>query len=411
MEYGNLFRPIKIGPIEIKNRIGMAPMNLFFSNPDGSASEQQMAYYAARAKGGVGLIVTEAIRTSMEGVNRTYYANLRLFDVNWMNRISEVFETIHCFGAKVFAQINIGPGPQGTTARGFETYAASAVGYELTEENIPKTLLPKIEKGEGRIYVHFKGEIPRPMTIEEIRRDTEDCVKSCKMAVVAGVDGIEIHAAHGYLLHSFLSPRFNKRTDQYGGSLENRMRFLLEVMEKVREGIGPKIALGVRAVADEHVPGGLVPDEMKLVAAELEKLGYDFYHICSGSYEAMRWMNCEKDGLWDPETKVIKGAVKKMPILGAACHSPELADKAIGDGTYDMILHGRPMMADPEWANKVKEGREKEIVKCIRDLECTARLYSGMPVRCSQNPNLGRERYMPEYWRPAVKKGYRRPID
>ncbi|MFC1867080.1 hypothetical protein ACFL0H_02985 [Thermodesulfobacteriota bacterium] len=409
MEYENLFKPIKIGPCEIKNRIGMAPMNLFFSEPDGSVGEQQMAYYGARAKGGVGLIVTEAIRTSMEGVNRTFYGNLRLFDVNQQNKMSELFETIHCFGAKVFAQINMGPGPQGSSARGYQTYAASAVGYELTKDNIPKTLLPRIEKGQ--LYVHYKGEVPRPMTIEEIHRDTEDCVKSCKMAAVAGVDGIEIHAAHGYLLHSFLSPRFNKRTDEYGGSLENRMRFMLEVMEKVRESVGPKIALGVRAVADEHVPGGLTPDEMKLVAAELEKLGYDFFHIASGSYEAMRWMNCEKDGLWDDETKVIKSAVKEMPILGAACHSPELADKALGEGTYDMILHGRPLISDPEWANKVKEGREKEIVKCARDLECTGRLFSGLPVRCSQNPNLGRERYMPEYWRPAVRKGYRRAID
>jgi len=99
MKYENLFKPIKIGPCEIKNRIGMAPMNLFFSEPDGSVSEQQMAYYGARAKGGVGLIVTEAIRTSMEGVNRTFYANLRLFDVNWQNKMSELFETIHCFVA------------------------------------------------------------------------------------------------------------------------------------------------------------------------------------------------------------------------------------------------------------------------------------------------------------------------
>ena len=409
MKYENLFKPIKIGPIEIKNRIGMAPMNLFFSNPDGSVSEQQMAYYGARAKGGVGLIVTEAIRPSMEGVNRTFYANLRLFDVNWQNKMSELFETIHCFGAKVFAQINIGPGPQGSSARGFQPYAASAVGYELQKENITKALLPRIEKEQ--VYIHLKGEVPREMTIEEIRRDTEDCVKSCKMAVVAGADGIQIHAAHGYLLHSFLSPRFNKRTDQYGGSLENRMRFLLEVMQQARGAIGPKIALGVRAVSDEHQPGGLSSEEMKIVVAELEKAGCDFFHVSSGSYESMKWMNCASDGMWDAETKVLKDSVKQMPVLGTGCHHPELADKAIGDGVYDMILHGRPLIADPEWANKVKEGREGEIVKCLRDMECSVRLFSGLPSRCSQNPNLGRERYMPEYWRPAVKKGYRRAID
>jgi dimethylglycine catabolism A len=409
MKYENLFKPIKIGPVEIKNRIGMAPMNLFFSEPDGSVSEQQIAYYAARAKGGVGLIVTEAIRPSMEGVNRTFYANLRLFDVNHQNRMSELFETIHCFGAKVFAQINIGPGPQGSSARGFQPYAASAVAYELKKENITEVLLPRIEKGQ--IYIHFNGEVPREMTLEEIRRDIEDCAKSCKMAVTAGADGIQIHAAHGYLLHSFLSARFNKRTDRYGGTLENRMRFLLEVMEKAREAAGPKVALGVRAVSHEHQPDGLVPDEVKMIVSELEKVGCDFFHVSSGSYESMRWMNCASDGMWDGETRALRSSIKSMPILGTGCHNPELADKAIGDGVYDMILHGRPLMADPDWANKAKEERTKDIVKCLRDMECTARLFSGMPARCPQNPNLGRERYIPEYWRPAVKRGYRRPID
>jgi 2,4-dienoyl-CoA reductase-like NADH-dependent reductase (Old Yellow Enzyme family) len=409
MKYENLFKPIKIGPIEIKNRVGMAPMNVFFCEPDGSVSEQQMAYYAARAKGGVGLIVTEAVRINMEGVESTFYANLRLFDVNWQNKMSELFETIHCFGAKVFIQSNGGSGPQGSSARGSQPYAASAIAYEIEKENLPKVTISRLDKGQ--LYFHYKGEIPRPMTIEEIRKHTEDWAKSCKMAVVAGADGVQIHAAHGYLLHSFLSPRFNKRTDMYGGSLKNRMRFLLEVVEKVRDAIGPKVALGVRATADEHMPDGLTPDEMKVVVAELEKVGCDFFHVSSGSYENWKYMSPEKDGMWAEESKALKEAVKEMPILSGACHEPEAADRMIGEGTCDMILHGRPLLADPEWANKVKDGREGEIVKCIRDLECSARLQQGLPSRCPQNPNLGRERYMPEYWRPAVKKGYRRAID
>ena len=143
MKYENLFKPIKIGPVEIKNRIGMAPMNLFYSEPDGSVSEQQMAYYAARAKGGVGLIVTEAIRTSIEGVNRTFYANLRLFDVNWQNKMSELFETIHCFGAKVFAQINIGPGPQGFICQRIPNLCSFSCWLRAYEGEYPKDTFAK----------------------------------------------------------------------------------------------------------------------------------------------------------------------------------------------------------------------------------------------------------------------------
>ena len=409
MKYQNLFKPIKLGPIEIKNRIGLAPMNLYFSSIDGSASEQQMAYYAARAKGGCGLLVTEGIRTSMEGVNRTYYANLRLCEVDWQKQLSELFETVHCFGAKIFVQSNAGQGPSGSSARGFQPYAASAIAFELQKENLPKAMIPRIERGD--VYLRYKGDIPRPMTIEEIHRDTEDWVKSCKMAAVAGADGIEIHAAHGYLLHSFLSPRFNKRIDMYGGSLKNRMRFLLEVVEKVREAIGPKIALGVRASSDEHQPDGLTLDEMKVVVRELEKAGCDFFHLSCGTNESMKYTFSDEDGSWLSDAKALKGAVEKMPILISACHDPELANRAIGEGVCDMILHGRPLLADPEWANKVEAGKEGEIVKCIRDIICITRLFQGLPSRCTQNPNLGRERYMPEYWRPAVKKGYQRAID
>ena len=122
-------------------------------------------------------------------------------------------------------------------------------------------------------------------------------------------------------------------------------------------------------------------------------------------------MNPDKDGLWDAETKAAQSLTKNMCILGGGCHDAALADKAISDGIYDVICEGRSMLADPEWPNKVKEDRESDIVKCIRDMECTARLYAGLPVRCTQNENLGRERYMPEYWRPAIRKGYRRPIE
>ena len=403
MSYGSLFQPIKIGSVEIKNRIGMAPMNLNFTR-EGYISEQHMAYFAARAKGGTGLIMTEAIRTSEEGTNRTYYDNPHLWKPAHQKGLTELAETVHYFGARIFVQMNIGPGPQGSSKKmGLQPIAASPVAYEVPRENVPRQFLPFIDRGE--IYMSFKGELPREMTVDEIHAETEQFAKSAKMAMVTGVDGIEIHACHGYLLHSFLSPRFNKRTDMYGGSLENRMRFLLEVVRATRQILGDKAVIGVRTSSDEHMPGGLTSDEVKQIVIELEKEGMDFFHLSGGSYEAMQYFFPEEDGTELEDAKKFKSAVK-IPILVSSVHDPDMADKAIRDGMCDMILHGRPLIADPEWANKVREGRVNEIVKCKRDLICLMRLFQGLPSRCTVNPDMGRERYMPEYWHGPTKMSH-----
>lgn len=403
MSYESLFQPIKIGRVEIKNRIGMAPLNINFTR-EGYISEQHMAYFAARAKGGTGLIMTEAIRTSEEGTNRTFYDNPHMWKAAHQKGLSELAETVHYFGAKIFAQMNIGPGPQGSSKKtGLQPRAASAIAFAVPKENVPKAMLSFIEKGE--VYISFKGELPREMTVDEIHAETEQFAKSAKMAMVTGVDGIEIHAAHGYLLHSFLSPRFNQRTDMYGGSLKNRMRFLLEVVRATKQSVGDKAAIGVRTSSDEHMPGGLAVDEVKIIVKELEKEGMDFYHLSGGSYEAMKYLFPDEDSTELEDAKTLKSAVN-IPILVSSVHDPELADKAIREGMCDMIVHGRPLIADPEWANKVKEGRVDEIAKCKRDLLCLMRLFQGLPGRCNVNPDFGREKYMPEYWRGPTKMSY-----
>ncbi len=398
--YENLFKPIKLGRLEIKNRIGLAPMNMNFTR-EGYISEQHMAYFAARAKGGAGLIMTEAIRTSIEGTNRTYYDNPHMWHPSHQKNLSELAETVHYFGARIIAQMNIGPGPQGSSKKmGLQPIAASPVAYEVPKENVPKAFLSILERGE--VYMSFKGEVPREMTKEEIHKETEQYAKSAKMAMVTGIDGIEIHACHGYLLHSFLSPRFNKRTDEYGGSLENRMRFLMEVVQATRQTLGAKAVIGVRTSSDEHMPNGLTSDEVKIIVQKLEQAGMDFYHLSGGSYEAMHYFFPDEDGTELADARKFKSAVR-MPIMVSSIHDPAVADTAIADGSCDMLLSGRPLVADPEWPNKVKEGRVSEIVKCKRDLICLMRLFQGLPSRCSVNPDFGRERYMPEYWRGPTK--------
>ena len=131
----------------------------------------------------------------------------------------------------------------------------------------------------------------------------------------------------------------------------------------------------------------------------------DFFHLSGGSYEAMQYFFPEEDGTELEDAKKFKSAVK-IPILVSSIHDPDMADKAIRDGMCDMILHGRPLIADPEWANKVREGRVNEIVKCKRDLICLMRLFQGLPSRCTVNPDMGRERYMPEYWHGPTKMSH-----
>jgi len=403
MSYESLFQPIKIGHVEIKNRIAMAPMNINF-NREGYISEQHMAYFAARAKGGTGLIITEAIRSSEDGFNRTFYDNPCLWKPAHQKPLTELAETVHYFGAKLFIQMNIGPGPQGSSKKmGLQPRAASAGSYTIPEENLPKAMVPMLRKGE--VYISYQSEPYREMTVDEIHAETEQFAKSCKMAFVSGVDGVEIHAAHGYLIHSFLSPRYNKRTDQYGGSLENRMRFLIEIIQAIRQLVGDKPVIGVRTSSDEHMPDGLTVDDVKAIIKECEKEGLNFYHLSGGSYEAMQYLFPDEDGTELEDAKALK-SVLNIPILVSSVHDPDMADRAIREGTCDIIAHGRPLIADPEWANKVKEGRANEIVKCKRDLICLMRLFQGLTGRCTVNPNFGREKYMPEYWRGPTKMSH-----
>ena len=400
MAYESLFKPIKIKGVEIPNRFGMAPMNINFTR-EGYISEQHMAYFGARAKGGTGLIITEAVRTSEEGTNRTFYDNPHMWKPAHQKGLAELCETVHYFGGKLFAQMNIGPGPQGSSKKtGLQPRAASARPFTVAKEMVPKQMLPWMERGE--VYISFKGEMPREMTKDEIKKEVEQFAKSANMAFVAGVDGVEIHAAHGYLLHSFLSPLFNLRKDEYGGSPENRLRFLMEVVKAAREMCGSKAIIGVRASSNEQMPGGLTLEDSKIMVKALEKAGMDFFHLSGGSYEAMKYLFPDEDGTMMEDGKALTQTVK-IPIIISSCHDPDLVDKAVREGYCDIMALGRPLIADPDYANKVKEGRTKDIVKCKRDLMCLVRLFQGLPGRCTVNPNFGRERYMQEYWRGPTK--------
>jgi 2,4-dienoyl-CoA reductase-like NADH-dependent reductase (Old Yellow Enzyme family) len=413
VHYHELFEPIKIGNCEIKNRIVMAPMNVLFSmNNQGYVNEQIVAYYCARAKGGTGLIITECVLGTRMASKFPYTTNLHLFNTTHVPGLEEIVEAVHDCGAKVFVQISIGFGRQGHSPDHEPPPAPSPIPYKHDADflqRIPRGFLEKINGNpsflDARIPSIIQADMPREMTREEIKSEIKEFGNSCVLAMMAGFDGIELHAPHGYLEHQFLSPRSNKRTDEYGGPLENRMRFVVEIYEEARKMVGGKTPIGIRLSGDEHLPDGIGHEELKLVVKKMGEMGIDYVHLSDGSYEALKYFFPDEDNLHLlEEAQGFKSQLPEdVPVISVSVHDPALASQAIREGKCDMISLGRQMLADPDWAAKVREGRKFK--KCLRCNDCLVRTAMALPVRCKLNRDLGRERYMPEYWPPKRLRG------
>ncbi len=392
-----LFDPIHIRHVEIPNRIALAPMNMTYSTQDGYATQQDMAHLARRAKGGFGLIITGAVIATKLAAPYVYHRNLLLYDESFVPGLYMMTQAVHNFGAKIFCQLSIGFGRQGHALDKSPSPAPSRIPMEMTPERMPKKMVDFLLTMPGVVAeISQHNPVPREMTIEEIKREVYEYGMACRRAVYAGFDGIEIHAPHGYLEHQFLSPRSNKRTDMYGGSLENRMRFLLEVTQAAITAVGDAVPVGIRMSAQEHMPDGITIDEVKIVAKKVEELGVAYLHLSDGSYEALDYFapgsikHVEEHLL--KEAKEIK-SVLKIPVIVPGVNNLDVAEKALSEGACDMISLGRQALADPDWPNKVKAG--KKVAECKRDCMCLITVV-GNPPRCSVNPELGYEQYDPE---------------
>jgi 2,4-dienoyl-CoA reductase-like NADH-dependent reductase (Old Yellow Enzyme family) len=407
--YPELFQPVRIGNCQIKNRIVMAPMNVLFSiGNTGYVNEQILAYYAARARGGTGLIITECVLGTKLASRFPYTSNLHLFNNTHVSGLEELTETIHAFGSKVFIQLSIGFGRQGHNPDHESPPAPSAVPYEMQLDLLPKPIRTYISKHPDW-FLHpesamaTRADMPHEMTCEEIHSEIKAYGHSCMLAVLAGFDGIEIHAPHGYLEHQFLSPRSNKRTDEYGGSLENRMRFVLECYQSARAAVGNALPIGIRLSGDEHMPDGIHHDELKILVKTLGEQGIDYVHMSNGSYEALKHFFPEKDGTMIDSAAGFKSVLPRhVPVICPSIIDPRMSSAAIRAGRIDMVSLGRQMLADPNYANKVRAGEPYN--QCSRCCDCLMRTASGLSVRCSSNPELGSEKYNPDYVRPARSK-------
>lgn len=385
-----LFEPIKIGKLEIKNRIAYAPTHMSFCTEDGLLTDQALCYYVARARGGTGLIIVE-VAIPIDKYGRGIVRVLGCQSDAHLDGLRTLAEAIHACGAKAVVQVTLGFGSQALYPKNDkEVVGPSDVPTIIPPEAVPKAM----SFGEKTI-----GKTPRPLTVPEIEELEDAFVAGVERIKKAGFDGIELHGPHGYLLAQFLSPYNNKRTDQYGGSFEKRMTLPRNVIRKARERVGSNFLIGYRFSSDEHIEGGYNLEDGQRIAVELEKAGVDFLELSSGRFEAFKYTIPEKEGVMLDESRAIKQAVK-VPVICPNIHDPRTAERALQEGRCDMVSLSRALISDPAWANKAKEGKCDEIKRCIFCYMCLKTVLNGFSVRCTANPDVGRERFMPEYYPP-----------
>lgn len=398
MAFESLFKPIKLGPIEVKNRIVMTPMNVHFSDGRGFVTEQDICYLYARAKGGVGLVTsgcTVGVEAAAKAQERMFIHHL--YKETHVGGFQDLTEAVHENDARFAVQLTPGFGRETRFTKDPPPAPSPILRPEATPESMPISHREMVKYGTW--YKHWVSHlVPREMTKDEILSVEDEFANSARLITNTGADAIDIHGHAGYLIAQFLSPLSNHRTDEYGGSVENRARFLVEIIKKVRATVGNQLAIGLRISMDEHAPGGINIDQTKEVLQECEKAGLDYVDASDGGYLSIKYLLPEENTLHRiNEAAEIKKAIK-IPVVVLSVHDPYQAEMAINEGKADMIGLGRQLYCDPDWPNKVKEGRVKDIKRCQRCCWCWFWIMVEGRSRCIINPQFGRERFIPEYW-------------
>jgi len=405
MAYEKLFESIKIGSTELKNRYVMAPCNFIFSDWTGLITEEDIAYYVARAKGGASVCIVGAILCTELGKEVANIPWPYMTSIEHIPGLAMLAESIHLAGAKAFAQILPASGSRGNPMRDDVQPIAPSAGVEYVfstdqSHGQAESILKSRIKGRWLKEKYLSHPKPREITVAEMEQLIKESAQNAKLAVLAGFDGVELHLCHHYILDQFRDPRFNKRTDKYGGSRENRHRFILEYAEAVIKSLREEredFTIGVRVGSECGEEGGYTLEDTMWLAEKLQELGIDYWSTSIGFPPIPECkMDSKVDGGYLQWSRKLRD-VLKVPILTASVHSPDLAEEAVTKGWTDLIGLGRPLVADPEIPNKVKENRVGDITKCLKDNLCWVGFDLCLPGRCSQNPELGREKYNPKY--------------
>jgi 2,4-dienoyl-CoA reductase-like NADH-dependent reductase (Old Yellow Enzyme family)/thioredoxin reductase len=347
----------------------MPPMGTRYATYGGAVTSKLIDYYVERARGGVGLIIVQFTVVSPEGLSSLY--PLAIWDDGFVPGLRALTEGVHAAGAKVAIQL------------------AHAGGVASSAASRRPVVGPSAVPGLGR-------EVPRELSREGISRLRDAFGAAARRAAQAGFDAVELHMAHGYLLNQFLSPLFNRRTDEYGGTLVGRARFPLEVLRQTRQAVGDGMPVFCRLNAEDGVEGGLTLSEAQVVATLLERGGADVIDVSAGigeSFEVSAPPMTIPPGSLVPHAAAIKSVVGVPVVAVGRLHDPVLAERVLAEGKADLIAVGRSLIADPEWPQKAAEGRYGDICPCIacNQPECHGRIFQQMELGCTVNAAVGRE--------------------
>lgn len=365
--FPHIFSPLTLRGMTMRNRVAMMPMGSDFAGHDGELSDEHIKYYELRAKGGTGLIIVENVCVKYpEGSNGT--TQLRIDKDCYIPRLFNLTEACHRQGACMGVQINHA--------------GASAMSSRIGMQPVSASTLPS-KPG---------GEIPRPLTKEELESIAKDYGTAAKRAVNAGFDLVEIHAGHSYLISQFLSPTMNDRTDEFGGSAQNRARFCRMVIDEVRKAIGPRVPISLRLSVDELVEGGNTVEDC-LEYLEFLNDEVDLFDTSAALNPTIQYQidaNYLEDGWRAYMAKAVRDKFGKPTIAIGNIRNPQIAEDILARGDADLIGLGRGLIADPDWCNKARYGDVRDIRKCIScNVGCVGnRIGGNKPLRCTINPDL-----------------------
>lgn len=371
-QFNYLFSPLQIGPVTVKNRIYFGPHGTMLTDNENVPDERYVEYQRTRAIGGAGLLIAGSLNVMFNSRNMNKI--MEGYNERTIPILAEIAKAAHNEGAKVFAQL---------------MHSGRETDIELTRQ---ATWAP------SAVPSATYKTVPKEMEIEDIKELVRNFARSAGFVKDAGCDGIELHGASGYIFAQFCSPYTNKRTDEYGGSLENRLRFANEVIDAIRERIGDDMALGIRICGDDLVPGGNTIEDMKEVARLLEETGkVDFVHVGGPFYPGIFTVGMGMQvplGLYTPYAAGFKEAVDLPVFNDMRINDPVFAEKVLADGQCDMVGMIRALIADPELPNKARAGKLEEIRYCIGDDQgCVGRVYGkSRTIACLQNAHAGREK-------------------
>ena len=367
MVLNNLFSSFSIGTLETKNRIVMPPMATHYASPEGFVTDRQIAYYMERARGGVGYITVEHTGILQQG--KASPKMLLISSDEHASKIENLIEAVHRVGGKIVVQIN---------------HAGRQTSSAVTGSPIV---------GPSPISCPTRNEIPRELSVGEIEEITEAFSMAAQRVKNAGADGVELHMAHGYLICSFLSSFSNRRSDRYGGDIDGRTRFARDVLNAVRNQVGPDFPIICRLSGDEYVDGGLKIEETKQIAQILEKEGADALHV-SACNVVSGYLNQPpyyvEEGVFVHLAEAIKSVVNIPVITVGRIRNPVMADQIVRDGKADFVSMGRALIADPYLPKKAEEGRFEEIIPCISCNRCI-QTQRKEAIQCAVNPETGNE--------------------